>query len=103
VQRDHTYDRRFEEILADLTGRVVRRSHHPIDWVAFEAAAKQHHLSPGLKMIRSFLVSAASMVFGKRRGPRAARRLAFELSWRLRGVWTYSAAGWPGRLFYHES
>jgi len=34
---------------------------------------------------------------------RAARRLLFEISWRLGGRRTYSAAGLPGRLFYRES
>jgi hypothetical protein len=27
----------------------------------------------------------------------------FELSWRLVGARTYSADGWPGRMFYKES
>ncbi|MDF0674651.1 MAG: glycosyltransferase [Nitrospira sp.] len=103
VRRDHTYERRFEEILAELNERAARRPQRPIDWTTFEAAADRHSLSPALKLIRSFLVGAASVMFGKRRGPRAARRLTFELSWRLRGAWTYGAAGWPGRMFYRES
>ncbi|MDF0668355.1 MAG: glycosyltransferase [Nitrospira sp.] len=103
VRRDHTYGRRFEGILAELNERAARRPHQPIDWATFEAAADHHRRSPALKLIRAFLISVASVMFGKRRGPRAARRLTFELSWRLRGAWTYSAAGWPGRMFYRES
>jgi spore maturation protein CgeB len=103
VQRDHTYDRRFDEMLRELTGRVARRSRLPIGWAAFEVVADGHGLSPVLKMIRSVLIGIASIIWGRKRGPRAARRLAFELSWRLRGVWTYRAVGWPGRLFYRES
>lgn len=103
VRRDHTYERRFEQILAELIARAVRRPHLSIDWAAFDAAADRHRRGPALQLLRSLLVGVACMMFGKRRGPRAARRLAFELSWRVRGAWTYSAAGWPGRMFYRES
>lgn len=103
VRRDHTYERRFDELLQELTRRIPRRRALLVDWASFRAAAQSHHPGPVLRMIRSLLVSVASWVWGKSRGPRAARRLAFELSWRLCGAWTYSAAGWPGRMFYRES
>ena len=100
---DHTYERRFEELLRELSQRIPRRYALPVDWATFRAAEQSHHTEPALWMIRSLLVFAASLVWGKSRGPRAARRLVFELSWRLRGAWTYSASGWPGRMFYRES
>ncbi|BFU90079.1 MAG: hypothetical protein NTAFB01_12660 [Nitrospira sp.] len=103
VRRDHTYERRFEELLRELTQRVSRRPRIPINWDEFEAAAQSHHTGTALRMARFLLVFVASLVWGNHRGPRAARRLAFELSWRLRGAWIYSAAGWPGRMFYRES
>jgi spore maturation protein CgeB len=103
VRRDHTYERRFDELLQELTHRVPRRTRIPINWEMFEAAVQGHRAGPALRMIRSLLVFVASLVWGKSRGPRAARRLVFELSWRLRGAWTYGAAGWPGRMFYRES
>lgn len=103
VQRDHTYERRFDELLQELTRRIPRRRALPVDWASFRAAAQSHHTGPALRVIRSLLVYVASLIWGKVRGPRAARRLAFEVSWRLRGAWTYSAAGWPGRMFYGES
>ncbi|MGZ8383006.1 MAG: CgeB family protein [Nitrospira sp.] len=103
VLRDHTYERRFEELLGELTQRIPRRYVLPVDWATFPAAAQSHHTGPVLLIVRSLLVLVASLVWGKNRGPRAARRLVFELSWRLRGAWTYSAAGWPGRMFYRES
>jgi spore maturation protein CgeB len=43
------------------------------------------------------------LVFGTQRGPRAARRLLFELPWRTVGARTYRASGLVGRLFYRES
>lgn len=103
VRRDHTYERRFDELLQELTRRIPRRRALPVDWASFRAAAQSHHIGSTLRVIRSLLVYIASLIWGKVRGPRAARRLAFEVSWRLRGAWTYSAAGWPGRMFYGES
>jgi spore maturation protein CgeB len=103
VRRDHTYERRFEDLLRELTQRVPRRDRTSIQWAAFETAARGHRSRLTLRMIRFLMVFVACLVWGKHRGPRAARRLAFELSWRLRGAWTYSAAGWPGRMFYRES
>ncbi|MCS6303015.1 MAG: glycosyltransferase [Nitrospira sp.] len=103
VRRDHTYERRFEELLRELTHRMPRRCALPVDWVMFQSAAQGHHTGPALRTIRSLLVLVASLIWGKNRGHRAARRVAFELFWRLRGAWTYSAAGWPGRMFYRES
>ena len=56
-----------------------------------------------MKLLRGLLVLPCSLFWGRERGARAARRMLFELSWRLAGDHTYCAAGWPGRLFYHES
>lgn len=103
VRRDHTYERRFDELLRELTPRVPHRVRIPIQWDAFQAAAQEHRLGPSLQIVRFLLVFMTSLVWGRSRGPRAARRLTFELSWRLRGAWTYTAAGWPGRMFYRES
>lgn len=103
VSREHTYDRRFEALLEKLAPRVSQPPNRSIDWPIFEQAARRYGMGPWLTLLRMLCVSCASLIWGKRRGPRAARRLAFELSWRLRGAWTYSAAGWPGRMFYRES
>lgn len=103
VSREHTYDRRFDDLLRELTMRVAQRSRRSIDWLEFEAASRRHALGPVLNILRSLLVACASLFFGRRRAPRAARRLVFEVSWRLVGSHTYSASGWPGRMFYKES
>jgi spore maturation protein CgeB len=103
VRRDHTYERRFDDVLRELAQRVPNQARGPIEWDVFETAERVHRLGPILQMVRSLLVLVASLVWGRNRGSRAARRLVFELSWRLRGAWTYSAAGWPGRMFYRES
>jgi spore maturation protein CgeB len=69
----------------------------------FENIARSHHLTPALRLLRWLLLLPCIAVWGRQRGPRAARRLLFELSWRFAGATTYSARGWPGRLFFRES
>lgn len=103
VSREHVYDRRFEELLGGLSRRSTQRPRTAIDWSAFEAAARRHRFGPTLKILRILIVSCASLLWGRQRGPRAARRMMFESSWRLFGAHTYTAAGWPGRMFYRES
>lgn len=103
VSREHTYDRRFDEVLGALSRQVAQRPRTSIDWPEFEAVARRHRLGPALKLLRTLTVACASLFWGKQRGPRAARRMVFELSWRLFGAQTYTATGWPGRMFYKES
>jgi spore maturation protein CgeB len=74
-----------------------------IDWEGFGAVARLHTIDWRLLLLKRALTATCSLVWGQTRGARAARRLVFELSWRLAGSCTYSAAGWPGRLFYEVS
>ena len=98
----HTYTRRFQALLAESTQRVnSRRVSTAVTTLAGLAA--QHRPTVWLRVLRVLLVAPLSLLFGRIRGPRAARRLLFELSWRIAGAKTYSASGWPGRLFYRES
>jgi spore maturation protein CgeB len=103
VSKEHTYDRRFDDLLGELPKRVAQRPRKPIDWQGFEAVARRHTVGPMLRTLRSVFIMCAKLIWGAHRGPRAARRIAFELSWRLCREHTYSAAGWPGRMFYKES
>lgn len=103
VRSEHTYDQRFSSLFGSVMTRQASGNRASMDWESFEAAANRHSLGVGLSMVRGILVTLAQLMFGPRRGPRAARRLVFELSWRLFGSHTYSAAGWPGRMFYKES
>jgi len=103
VSREHTYDRRFDELLDTLGRQFVQRPRASINWPEFETVASRHRLGPALKMLRTIIVACASWFWGKQRGPRAARRMVFEQSWRLVRAHTYTAAGWPGRMFYKES
>jgi spore maturation protein CgeB len=102
VAKEHTYDRRFAELLEGFPS-TVERPRRSIDWVAFESIAQRNKVGPWLRILGWLLVRSGALIWGKRRGTRAARRLVFELSWRLVGARTFSAAGWPGRMFYKEN
>jgi spore maturation protein CgeB len=105
ARTDHTYERRFSEIVERLRAIGASRSNRP--WTlsvdALTGAVSRYRSNGLVAWIRSVLVVPLVLVFGKERGPRAARRLLFELSWRLGGPITYNARGLPGRLFYTES
>lgn len=105
TMREHTYEHRFRALLALAD---IQRTHLPvqagqIDFARFDELQRAHRPGIMLKMLKWLLQFPCVMVWGRVRGPRAARRLLFELSWRLVGRKTYTASGWPGRLFYRES
>lgn len=106
TRREHTYGAR----LAALVDSALALRSRPAELLAEPEADRrlracvEAHLAPGwLSGLRGALVRPLSLVFGERRGARAARRLVYELSWRLAGARTYGARGWPGRLFYAET
>jgi spore maturation protein CgeB len=99
---EHLYESRFQPLLEQCVG-TARKVAWPLDRTAFGQAATGHHTGVGLRALRGLLVRPLQWVWGERRGERAARRLLFELSWRLCGAATYRAAGLPGRLFYRAS
>jgi spore maturation protein CgeB len=107
TQREHTYSLRFAALLEEAKGmRTATRTPPGPPLVAdepFERVCGRHRVTPFLWLLRALLNTPARVLFGTHRGPRAARRLLFELSWRIAGARTYSAAGWPGRVFYRES
>jgi spore maturation protein CgeB len=102
---EHTYERRISEILEKLRPLQAERKTRP--WALSVdplAPAVDQHRHKGLAgWLRSLLIASFSLAFGTERGPRAARRFTYELSWRLAGAATYRASGLPGRLFYAES
>lgn len=101
VRRCHTYEVRLQQLLGQIPDRKGQAQQ--IDWDAFDRLVALHHPGWLLRALKALLVWPCVLVWGRQRGPRAARRLLFELSWRLAGQHTYCAGGWPGRLFYLES
>lgn len=107
---EHTYERRFAEVIdfaieQRQTFFSTRRLQPAgkIAWDRFDQASQRHNINLPLTVLRRAMVAGCSSLWGRVRAPRAARRILFELSWRLVGAHTYSAAGWPGRMFYHDS
>jgi spore maturation protein CgeB len=104
VRKEHTYEARFKELLSHpVLARGSGQSSRPIDFAAFERIAVRHRIGCVQRLLRFILVAPLRLIWGSDRGTRAARRLLFEISWRMAGKRTYSAAGLPGRLFYRES
>ncbi|MBP9712360.1 MAG: glycosyltransferase [Sterolibacterium sp.] len=103
VRDEHTYEARFNRLFERVAMVRATRVAKPLGNQVFEDLVARHRLSSGLRVLRRGLVWLGVVLWGRQRGPRAARRLLFELSWRVARRHTYTAAGWPGRLFYHES
>jgi spore maturation protein CgeB len=107
TRHEHTYDLRFQNLLKNATRSSRPDDFNPaecqIDFSAFSVFAKAHKASWALKTFRLCLLVPCLILIGRKRGPRLARRLMFEISWRIFRRRTYSARGLPGRLFYQES
>lgn len=102
---EHTYEIRFEKL---LDAAVKKKALLPDEWRGmdfgrFEGIEARHKAGLLLQLLKQLLLIPCILIWGKKRGPRAARRMLFELSWRLAGKHTYTVSGWPGRLFYKES
>jgi spore maturation protein CgeB len=108
---EHTYDLRFKDLLetamrsgdSGSSRHVSTKEPCQIDVSELTVSMKAHETGWLLKTFRLCLLVPCMILFGRTRGPRAARRLLFEISWRLNGRGTYNASGLPGRLFYRES
>lgn len=98
---EHLYERRFEPLL-EACARTARPD-GALDRDVLARAVQAHRSSATLRALRAALAWPMQRIWGERRGARAARRLLFEMSWRLCGAATYRAAGLPGRMFYRES
>lgn len=98
IREAHTYQARFTEVLA----AVGTSTYGAVDMQAFNAFARRHSVGMLLQVFRSIYALPFMLIWGRKRGMRAARRALYELSWRMRGRKTYLASGWTGRLFYKE-
>jgi len=102
---EHSYEARFEPLIELALERRAKRAlaKHGVDFEQFEAVAESHKPHLLLKVLKYLLLAPSLLIWGKQRGPRAARRLLFEFSWRYLGRKTYSATNWAGRIFYKQS
>jgi len=101
---EHTYAQRISKILEKLGPLKAKRTQPwALSTEGVAASVEQHRHRGVAGLLRALLIAVFSLAFGKVRGPRAARRFTYELSWRFCGATTYTARGLPGRLFYAES
>jgi len=106
--KEHTYEQRFGEILAYACSEKRRCNvstyENLVDYKKeYLQLVDRHSAGFLLKILKRMLLVPCVLIWGKRKGPRAARKILFEISWRIFGKKTYTAAGLPGRLFYRES
>ena len=105
VAREHTYRARLPALFerARQSASVARPGQTwRLDASQLDEAIKRHAKSAVVETIASAVGATSRLIAGPHKGPKAARRLIHELSWRLAGAWTYSASGWPGRMFYRD-
>ena len=98
---DHTYKIRLKQVIDFALwskDQGTTNKERPLR-ASFDQLLRAHDMNFGLRFLRQALVFPALLVWGKIRGPRAARRLIFEFSWRFFGKKTFTASGWPGRMF----
>ena len=107
--KEHTYEHRFRSLFDSAiqscvdTGRPTPPKSCKFDDQWFAELKGRHEMGSFLRLLKCGLIKVFSIVWGRERGTRAARRLIYELSWRLSPGRTYTSAGIPGRMFYQES
>lgn len=102
-QRSHaqySYVERLRLVLDSLPSRSMAT--FPLETLDFSTFASRHTHSRKTVWIASFLTTIGCYLFGSERGPRFARRVCFEVCWRLTRSHTYRAPGLPGRMFYAQ-
>ena len=104
TQKEHTYDIRIQELLEFTLASHSKwlSNNHEKARVDFEKALNNHRPNLWLNTFKTILVLICSLIWGKERSLRAARRLSFEISWRLLGYKTFSASGFVGRMFPYQ-
>ncbi|MDL5046154.1 glycosyltransferase [Oscillatoria amoena NRMC-F 0135] len=95
----HTYEMRLGPILTRAAELVANKIHLAGLISIPKDFGVKYELSPSLKVVKALVTSLCRLIWGENRGHRAARRFIFEISWRLFGKKTYTATGYPGRMF----
>jgi spore maturation protein CgeB len=93
VLTNHTYDVRVAKLLNFSVSSTV-------SLVRTDLTFSERQSAP-LNIIRYLTSFLGSLLFGRNKGKRAAKRLIFELSWRLQGVRAFSSKGWSSRIFHN--
>jgi spore maturation protein CgeB len=109
TRNDHTYEKRLQHVLGFALHAKAADKGYPDKHVARPERKRGVPFCAGrsvsskgvrlMRLIRWALVLMCTRIWGHDRGVRAARRIVFELSWRLAKEKTFSQSGWPGRMF----
>ncbi len=104
TKQEHTYDLRMQEVVrfAIVSRDRWIEENPPVNNISIAHSVSKHQLTPTLTSSRAALLFICSLIFGKQRSTISARRISFELSWRILGQKTYLAAGWVGRMFPYD-
>ncbi len=107
TKRDHLYEKRLTELLyfALRSHETFRRdaglnldcSSTTLD--AFKVDGSRYTCGSYCRLLKKILVLSGNLIFGRKRGMRAARRLVTELSWRIVGSKAYRSSGLTCRMF----
>ena len=98
TSKNYTYVNRVKVII-DVVQRIEKKSLESID---FSKVLEKHKKNIFLIFIRGLLLLLGKAIYGKKKGGRFARRVAYEFSWRVFGSNTYKSKGIVGRMFYSE-
>ncbi len=101
---EHTYDIRMKELLefAIKSRDQFFNNNDTSKNTSFESVLAKYRENFLVKIFRIVLVFTCNLIYGRKRGVRAARRILFEASWRLFGKEIFTASGLPGRLFPYQ-
>jgi spore maturation protein CgeB len=106
VVAEHTYDRRFRNLLDHVQTHVAperRQVRWQVEPGQLQGLIDLHRNIKNIRPIRAAVEAVTRTLLGPERSARGARRIVFEACWRLTGEQTFGAAGLPGRLFFRES
>ncbi|MBD2197806.1 MULTISPECIES: CgeB family protein [Calothrix] len=102
TKREHNYEIRMKEVLdfaIKSKENWLKSNSIQLQKPSFNEALQAHKLNFILKTISCILLWISIIIFGKQKGRKAARRISYEISWRLCKQTTFTASGWPGRMF----
>ena len=107
--KEHIYDERMKDLIGsaleikEKNNLMLKKLQRDRDWKQrFSILEDRHKVNKSIQFFRDIIIKTLSMVFGYHRSIKFARRIVYEVSWRIYGKNVYTAKGWPGRLFYKE-
>ncbi|WP_027402943.1 CgeB family protein [Aphanizomenon flos-aquae] len=102
TKHEHNYEIRMKEVLDfAIKSKEVWLKNNPVQIAqpSFNCALQAHEITFVLQIIRITLLWTTILILGQEKGQRAARKIVFEIGWRVFKQNTFMAGGWPGRMF----